>query len=158
MHANALTIPLGNEAALTINPSVLLRAVLEQLPGAISATMELNVETAIGAELAGGIYAGLTIFDGRPHQLVLLPGDTEATWVEAQAWARAQGGALPSRFDLLVLWDNLKREFQERAYWSSEPVAGAAGYAWIQYFYSGYQHYSGKDWSCRARAVRRVPT
>src|SRR3546814_224919 len=40
-------------------------------------------------------------------------------------------------------------------YWTSTECT--SGYAWVQGFDSGTQHYFGEDWSCRVRAVRKCP-
>ena len=111
---------------------------------------------AIGAAFEGGLYAGLTLHEGRPHALVLLPGDESKDWKAAGAWAAEQGGILPSRIDLLVLWQNLPKEFREEYYWSSETYARYADYAWNQSFDYGYQVDVRKSDDGRCRAVRRV--
>lgn len=112
---------------------------------------------AIGTEYHGGVYAGLSLENEHPVALVLLPGDESLTWSDALAWAEKQGGALPSRIDQLVLFKNLKSEFQEAWYWSGEQSAGSSDYAWCQDFYDGDQGYDRKVTHCRARAVRRLP-
>lgn len=109
----------------------------------------------IGGALGGGIYAGLSIEDERQVLLVLLPGDEELNWKDAGAWAEKQGGVLPSRIDQLVLFKNLKGEFQGRAYWSSEQCAGDGACAWCQGFTYGGQGDYLKSTGLRARAVRR---
>jgi hypothetical protein len=116
------------------------------------------VETpAIGAEFNGGVYAGVTVHDNRPHHLVLLPGEAQdLNWSDAVRWAESQGGYLPSRFDQLVLFRNLKSEFAEEIYWSGEEYAGLAEFAWGQGFGGGDQDYWHKGSKYRARAVRRV--
>ena len=112
---------------------------------------------AIGAEWQGGIYAGLTIHDNKPMHLVVLPGDTEATWAKAGAWAKKQGGELPSRVDALILFQNVRPEFKRDAYWTAQPYAGDESFAWCQGFYGGTQGYGHKSYALRARAVRRFP-
>lgn len=111
---------------------------------------------AIGAPLEGGIYAGITIHLGMPHALVLLPGDAELDWKAAMAWAEQQRGALPSRFDMLVLWQNLPKEFKEAWYWTSETNARDTDCAWFQSFGNSYQGDGHKNGTVRCRAVRRV--
>jgi hypothetical protein len=103
------------------------------------------------------IYAGITLHGNEAFALVLLPGDYEGNWQGALAWAEKQGGMLPSRFDALVLWQNLKGHFKKEAYWTSEQLAVDADWAWCQDFYDGYQYCYGKSGELRARAVRRVP-
>lgn len=112
---------------------------------------------SIGSELSGGIFAGLSIENERAVALVLLPGDEELKWQAATEWAEKQGGVLPSRIDQLVLFTNLKGEFQPEWYWSSAPYAGYESYAWCQSFDGGLQGNGHKDLELRARAVRRLP-
>lgn len=108
--------------------------------------------------IEGGVYAGRTMHAGELHDLVLLAPEREsATWEEAKAWAAEQGGELPSRVDLIVLWDNLRDRFQKEWYWSNEKHAHYADYAWVQSFASGDQSYGHTSGQYRARAVRRVP-
>jgi len=103
-----------------------------------------------------GIYAGLSLENERPVALVLLPGEIEANWNDAMAWADKQDGNLPSRIDQLVLFKNMKSEFKEAAYWSDTPTAGDESYAWYQTFYYGDQTSIHKTIKLRARAVRRI--
>ena len=112
---------------------------------------------AIGEKFEDGIYAGITVHDNDPHELVLLPGEFKGTWEKAKAWATEQGGVLPSRIDQLVLFKNLKSEFKDDWYWSGEQFAGDDACAWVQDFSYGYQDYGHKDGIFRCRAVRRVP-
>lgn len=108
----------------------------------------------------GEIYAGLTLLEGKPHELWLLPDKAEELdWDAAIAWAKylGVGASLPTRFDALVLWQNLRSEFEKDAYWTCEEYAGAAGYAWYQHFYYGSQSNWHKSSKNRARAVRRSP-
>ena len=124
----------------------------------LTATIEKTSLPAIGEAYEGGIYAGLTLHNGAPHKLVLLPGEAEdVDWKKALAWATKQGGELPSRIDQLVLLQNLKREFKDAWYWSGESYAGDDAYAWGQGFSYGTQGNLHKDYETRARAVRRLP-
>ena len=104
----------------------------------------------------GERYAGISLHEGKPCHLVLLPGDEEKNWKDAGAWAAEQGGELPNRHDALVLHDNLNDQFQRDWYWTSVPYAHNGAYAWFQSFYYGDQDGSRKDDDYRARAVRRV--
>ncbi len=120
---------------------------------------ELLLELNPGEE-----YAGLVIGkDGEPsHHLVLLPGELEkATWESAKEWADKQGGefaaSLPNRREQALLYANLKEHFADAWYWSCEPYASVAGYAWGQYFDNGTQSSGHQDYQLRARAVRRLP-
>lgn len=86
----------------------------------------------------------------------LLPGEAVGvTWEEAVAWAKEQGGELPTRQEMLVLYANLKDEFQADWYWSEQHEDGP-DYAWVQLFLNGNQNYSHKSDRSRARAVRRI--
>ena len=100
-----------------------------------SAAALATIPAAIGAAFAGGIYAGIMRgVDGAPDEhLVLLPGAAEDVgWEAADEWAKAQGGELPTRREQRLLFINLKDQFEEDWYWSSEQ-AGPSD-AWGQYF------------------------
>lgn len=105
----------------------------------------------------GETYAGLILNDdGTPsHHLVLLPGETEATWADAKTWAAEAGGELPTRREQSLLFANAKAGFKARWYWSSEQHENGS-YAWIQYFVHG-NHFNDHvhNLYC-ARAVRRL--
>jgi len=108
----------------------------------------------------GEHYAGLILNDdGTPaHHLVLLPADhDDAEWQAAMEWAKSINGELPTRREQSLLFANCKPHFQTDWYWSGEPHASDARYAWCQYFYYGFQHDRSVDDRCRARAVRRLP-
>ena len=117
-----------------------------------------TIPAAIGEAFAGGIYAGIMRgVDGAPDEhLVLLPGATEdVSWEAASEWAKAEGGELPTRREQRLLFINLKDQFEEDWYWSSEQ-AGPSG-AWLQYFDDGFQSLNTRSYEGRARAVRRLP-
>lgn len=146
---------LRQEVTVALPLSVLLS--LNEAP-AIAITAAPRGRWPIGSEIEGGKFAGVTLHEEAPYELVLLPGEAEkVTFEEAEKWAAAQGGVLPSRFDQLVLLKNMKSEFKGEWYWSSERSAGDAGYAWGQYFGHGGQTCSGVSYRGRARAVRRIP-
>ena len=110
----------------------------------------------IGADFQGGKYAGLTIHDNAPHALILLPGEFKGDWKTSLDWADKEDGELPSRFDALVLFQNLKAEFKTEWYWTSAQLASDPSYAWVQDFGLGRQSCLRVDYGYRARAVRRV--
>lgn len=112
----------------------------------------------IGAAWQGGQYAGLTLHNGRPMHLVLLPSEAEnIDWKHAVQWADEQcHGELPSRVDQLVLFQNLKSEFKLECYWSAEEYADDARYAWSQVFTDGSRSCHPINLRLRARAVRRL--
>lgn len=109
----------------------------------------------IGQPFEGGIYAGLTIHNETPMRLVLLPDEFIGTWKQSLAWAKKLNAELPTRMDLLAMWNNA-RDGLEGWHWSSEENASGPDYAWFQGFNGGYQGDGRKDSRCRARAVRRV--
>ena len=85
-----------------------------------------------------------------------MPGQiTDADWAKARAWASEQEADLPSRIDMLVLFANLKPEFEDAAYWTNAPYERDSGSAWGQTFDLGLQYYWTPDFKLRARAVRR---
>ncbi len=163
---NTIQVKIG-DIDLTVPASAAARGFLEMvLPdraevASVSGRIELPLADvdmpAIGERMEGGIYAGLSIADNKPVRLVLLPGDEELNWKAALAWAAKQGGVLPSRFDALVLFTNLKKEFKETWYWTAAPYAGYESYAWVQSFDGGGQDGTRKSLDYRARAVRRLP-
>ena len=143
-------------AAVTIPAKTLTDLWLERVRAA-SAPTPAFVEPVIGKAFAGGLYAGLTVYENAPRRLILLPGEFCGDWKAATAWATDQGGELPSRIDYLVLWASLKAEFREAWYWCAESYAPDAASAWAQGFGNGGQVSYRKDLEFRARAVRRLP-
>ncbi len=108
----------------------------------------------------GEQYAGTIFMQSDPYyDLILLPGDKDdGNWQDAMAWAKEQGGELPTRSEQSMLFANLKDEFKAGWYWSNETPASHEGSAWCQGFSSGSQSWTSKRASSiRARAVRRVP-
>ena len=112
-------------------------------------------------DLVGGeLYAGRMLdSEGKPsHDLILLPEQAEGvSWKSAMAWAEEVGGSLPTRAEQSMLFANLKGQFAQAAYWSSEQFAGDESDAWFQHFGDGFQYYCHKCSELRARAVRRLP-
>lgn len=105
----------------------------------------------------GERYAGIVLdAEGAPsYHLIILPGDVELPWDDAMAWAKTQGGELPTRAEQHLLFCNAKSAFQPTWYWSGEQYAGDASNAWLQAFDDGYQYGYGKGYQGRVRAVRR---
>src|SRR6266850_3016156 len=113
------------------------RATARNLKAAAAAAITLP-------ELAKGErYAGILLDEkGAPgHHLVLLPGTStkDLNWEDAKAWAKKQGGELPTRREQSLLMANAKQHIEGRWHWSSEQYAGASASAWFQSFYDGYQ-------------------
>jgi len=90
-------------------------------------------------------------------QTILTPHTKEdINWQDAMDWAKELGGDLPSRAELILLYENHKDQFEETWYWSNTQHASRSGYAWYQSFYDGYQFSWYKFNQLRARAVRRL--
>ncbi len=107
----------------------------------------------------GEHYAGIIMGkDGEPsHHLILLPdAANKVNWTNAKEWAAKSGGDLPTRREQSLLFANLKEQFEEAYYWSSEQRAATSDYAWCQDFNNGYLDYYNKLCELRARAVRRL--
>jgi len=104
----------------------------------------------------GERWTGIVSVGTQLHHVILLPGDFVGNWKASSAWAKEQGGELPSHLEQSLLWAELKDQFQADWYWSCEQHASYPGYAWVQSFYDGYQHFDPTDDYYRARAVRRV--
>lgn len=108
----------------------------------------------------GEIYAGLILGkNGEPHQhLILLPGVADdVTWAAASAWAADNGGELPTRRELALLFANLREQFGRAWYWSCEQSEARSQLVWGQNFSSGIQTMYGRPFRGHARAVRRLP-
>lgn len=106
----------------------------------------------------GEHYAGIILGkDGeQSYHLILLPGEAESlTWEKAKAWAQNAGGELPTRREQSLLYANLKEQFKNEWYWSSEQHVSDSVYAWYQVFNDGGQGII-KYGKLRARAVRRL--
>ena len=112
---------------------------------------------ALGAPLAGGLYAGITTLpDGATMAVVLLPARGERlTWKKAQAWAKQQGGQLPSRPIAAMLFAHLKSQLPGGWHWTDETLD--ASYAWLCVFNNGVQDYNLKRAQLCAVAVRLIP-
>lgn len=148
-------------ARVTLPADTLTKLWLERVRG-VSASARPPSYPKIGFAFEGqaGLYAGLMRGDDKftaDYHLVLLDGDHDVcTWADAKAWAEGLGGRLPTRREQSILFGNLKDQFQETWYWSSETHASYPEYAWYQYFDFGSQDFYRKDNELRARAVRRI--
>ena len=122
-----------------------------------ASTISLASLPAIGGDLEGGTFAGLTTTPAGAHvAVVLLPGaGTDLTWTKAKAWAKKQGGELPSRPVAALLFANVKSALQPRWHWTIEEED--ASYAWYCYFSDGYQGHGPKSYEGGAVAVRQIP-
>ena len=123
--------------------------------------IERRAERMMPALNPGETYLGVVCEDGaliNAHHVILLPGDNDdSNHAAATEWAKARGGELPTRMELLLAFKTQREQFKRDAYWSCEELAGYVSYAWYQYFHYGSQHYWTKDTEFRAVAVRRLP-
>lgn len=108
----------------------------------------------------GEQYAGLILGKGEPdYHLVLLPGEAaDLSWPAGCDWAERQGGSLPTRRELALLFANQREAFAREWYWSSEPHETRVQLVWGQNFASGIQTIYGRPYRGHARAVRRIPS
>jgi len=120
-------------------------------------TLALATLPALGAELDGGTFAGITTRpDGTHHAVVLLPEKAEnLTWKKAISWAEKQGGELPSRPVAAMLFANVKARLTPAWHWTSEEYG--ASYAWICTFNHGFQLSDLKSSEGGVVAVRLIP-
>ena len=75
---------------IEIPRNVVVDAILAQLnkQGISGPLVRTNGLPEIGEEWEGGLYSGLTLFENRPHALILLPGDNDdANWDAQVKWA-----------------------------------------------------------------------
>ena len=144
--------------------------VIEAKHSELSKLIETFKQQAMRSEIAvpavtislspGERYAGLILGeDGKPsHHLILLSGEVNGkSWSESKEWAEERGGELPTRREQSLLFANLKQRFEKDWHWSAEEHESDSAYAWYQNFNDGIQSSVHKDdFSCRARAVRRL--
>lgn len=119
-------------------------------------TIDLASLPPIGKSLDGGTFAGLTTKpDGTHCAVVLLPGaGTDLTWAKAKAWAKKQGGELPSRPVAALLFANVKASLQPRWHWTSDEYDASC--AWLCNFSYGTQDLFPKSYEGSAVAVRYI--
>ena len=122
-------------------------------------SLEFAALPGIGADLAGGLFAGITTTaEGSHCAVVRLPGQAdEVTHLEATEWAAAQGGVLPSRPVAALLYMHLKGGLKPDWHWTSEAAEFDASCAWGCHFDYGSQYYYRKGAKACAVAVRLIP-
>ena len=123
-----------------------------------TAVVTLSQLPKLGAELAGGIFAGIVTRKDGVHCAVVLLGDKpdkRLPWKKALAWAESIEAELPTRPVAALLFANLPEQFEKVWHWTSEELDGE--YAWSQGFDSGGQDYDLKSYEGRAVAVRMIP-
>ena len=120
-------------------------------------TLSFSALPTLGAELDGGIFAGITTRkDGTHCAVVLLPGQGEKlTWTKAKAWAKKLGADLPSRPVAALLFANVKDQLKPVWHWTGEEYD--ASYAWGCHFGNGFQNGILKSYEGSAVAVRLIP-
>ncbi len=132
---------------------------------ATTATISFASLSSLGAELEGGIFAGITTLkDGTHAAVILLPNKAQGrmSWEAAITWAEEAGGQLPSRPVAALLYANAKPHFEEAWHWTSDTLdqdtgdKADASYAWLCYFRDGLQCYYLKGAEGAARAVRLI--
>lgn len=156
-----------NGITLTVDDDSLFSIFLTQLLGKqLSAPVALSAPPRIGAEWAGGVYAGLVRgMDGAPdYHLIAGPEhDSAIDWNAAMKWAptvkvtQYADYTLPYRREQAILFGNVPDLFKKEVYWSCEELESGSDYAWVQHFDDGGQFLWRKDVNRRARAVRRIP-
>ena len=122
-----------------------------------ASTVTLADLPAIGADLDGGTFAGLTTKpDGTHCAVVLLPDrSTDLTWAKAMAWAKKAGGELPTRPVAALIFANIKDRPQSGWHWTNEELNASC--AWLCVFHDGYQYGTLRSFEGSAVAVRLIP-
>jgi hypothetical protein len=121
-------------------------------------SVSITVLPAIGADLDGGAFFGITTRkDGTHCAAVLLPAqsDKRLPWKPAMAWAAKQGGELPSRPVAAMLFANLKDKLTPNWHWTS--AEDDASYAWGCDFDHGGQYGTHESYEGSVVAVRLIP-
>ncbi len=125
--------------------------------GQLPEALHLSALPALGAPFEGGTFAGvITRPDGTHVAVALLPEQgSKLTLAKARAWAKKQGGELPSRPIAAMLFANAKPLLRPAWHWTAE--ASSASYAWSCYFGDGCQGGYPLSFEGSAVAVRRIP-
>lgn len=121
-------------------------------------TITITALPAIGADLVGGTFFGITTGkDGIHYAATLLPAKSEKrlTWKKAMDWAVKQGGMLPSRTVAALLFANLKEPLEPTWHWTSDE--DDASCAWFCGFGNGLQNNLHKSYEGSGVAVRLIP-
>jgi hypothetical protein len=120
-------------------------------------TIRFNDLPAVGTDLEGGTFVGITTRqDGSHCAVVLLPDQgSNLTWKAATSWAKKLKAELPSRPVAALLFANAKDKLRPHWHWTSE--AYDASSAWGCYFRNGSQGFNLKSYEGCAVAVRCIP-
>lgn len=129
-----------------------------QLNALKASALTVTISAASLPLAEGERYAGAILKDDGSvdYHVILLPGDVDMTWEAAGAWAKEQGGQLPTRREQSLLIANLKAEFKGAWHWSGEQHPTNSDDAYVQHFGNGDQDWTHKSSEYRARAVRRI--
>lgn len=139
---------------------------IETTVDTVPTTIAFSALPAIGAELGGGTFAGIsTRKDGSHVAVILLPNKAQErlTWKGAAAWAAEVGGELPTRPIAALLYANAKSAFERTWHWTADSLEADTGdtedasYAWVCSFDFGNQSSDRKSNDYAARAVRLIP-
>ena len=163
MKQDVITLPIG-DALKHVSPELLTQELLARINLTVAAAASIQIPAIGNLWQGGGTYAGVVRGDAGPDYHLIVHGDeiAESTWDNAMRWAKELceqeqfDWSLPSRAEQAVMFGNVPELFQKGAYWSNTQYAGAAGYAWCQYFDDGLQYSNLKHSELRARAVRRL--
>ena len=125
----------------------------------MSLTTPITIATlpALGAELQGGTFAGITTQpDGAHCAVILLPDQgSKLSWNAAVDWAKALDAELPTRPVAAMLFANVKVKLRPAWHWTSEEDDASS--AWSCDFYDGYQSSFHESFEGSAVAVRLIP-
>ena len=123
----------------------------------IIASISLAALPAVGTDLEGGTFDGLTTTKEGTHcAVVLLPGTAEElTWEAAKAWAAEQGGERPTRTVASLLFANVQPALSPEWHWTADEYGASS--AWGCGFYGGSQGSYHKGNELAAVAVRLIP-
>lgn len=112
---------------------------------------------AIGGDLNGGIFFGITTRKDGVHCAAILPPDQseKLTWKKAMNWAKKLDAELPSRPVAALLFANLKDKLTPAWHWTSDE--DDASFAWFCNFHDGSQYSFRKSFEGSVVAVRLIP-
>jgi hypothetical protein len=101
--------------------------------------------------------AALSYNDGAANtEAMVAAGSKLAISIRALRTGDFDDWYLPSRLESLLLFGELREQFEPDWYWTSTQCEHNDVFAWLQGFHYGYQYFHLKDNHCRARAVRSI--
>jgi hypothetical protein len=116
-------------------------------------TIKFSDLPKLGEPLAGGVFRGIyTKPDGTHCAVVRLPGLGEGlTHGKADAWAKEQGGKLPSKVVGALLASN--EDLPAGLYWTCEEVNASYAWGFSSNGLTGYYHKSYEGWALAVRLL-----